>query len=145
MEHEGESNIICNWYAWNNAQRIGKGTGRLGKKRTSGDHKDSGIIKIGPNTEKSPGVLWRLVTLTREENKAGKNSQGIIIIIVIMIKGDPLGIVQEIELWPNEQMVYAQLSIYPGEWDTQTPLEFWHINGSLNLGLTTRSYNNQQQ
>ena len=31
---------------------------------------------------------------------------------------DPLGIVQEIEIWPYEQMVYVQSSICPGEWHT---------------------------
>ena len=34
-------------------KRIGKGTGRLGDKRTSGDHPDYRIIKISQNTEKS--------------------------------------------------------------------------------------------
>ena len=48
-------------------------------------------------------------------------------------KGDPLGIVQEIWIWPYEQMVYAQPSTCPGEWDAQTFLEFWDINGSLTL------------
>ena len=44
----------------NNPQRIGKGFGRLGNKKTSGDHPDYSIIKIGQNTEKSPGNLKRL-------------------------------------------------------------------------------------
>ena len=42
-------------------------------------------------------------------------------------------------------MVYAQPSICPGEWDTQTPIGFWLTNGSLNLSQTIRPYNNQQQ
>ena len=54
-----------------------------------------------------------------------------------------LGIVQEVEDWPYEQMVYAQPRICPGEWDAQTPLG-WITNGSPNLGQTTRPYNNQQ-
>ena len=37
-------------------------------------------------------------------------------------------------------MVYAQHNICPGEWHTQTPLGFWHTNGSPNLGQTTRPY-----
>ena len=37
-----------------------KGTGRFENKRTSGDHPDSSIIKIGQNTEKSLGDLRRL-------------------------------------------------------------------------------------
>ena len=49
-----------------------------------------------------------------------------------MTGGDPLGTVQEIEIWPYEQMVYAQSGICPGEWDTQTPREFWDTNGSSN-------------
>ena len=32
-------------------------------------------------------------------------------------KGDQLGIVQEIAIWPYEQTEYAQARIYPGEWD----------------------------
>ena len=55
------------------------------------------------------------------------------------------GIVQEVEVWPYKQMVYAQKRICPGEWDTQTPLGFWHTNRSPNLGQTTRPYNNQQK
>ena len=35
-------------------------------------------------------------------------------------ESDLLGIVQEIEIWPHEQMVYAQTRICPGEWDAQT-------------------------
>ena len=54
-------------------------------------------------------------------------------------------IVQKISVWPYEQMVYTQPDISSGEWHTQTPLRFWRINGSLNLGQTTRPHNNQQQ
>ena len=39
---------------------IGKGTGRFGNKRISGDHPDYSIIKIDQNTEKSPGYLRKL-------------------------------------------------------------------------------------
>ena len=60
-------------------------------------------------------------------------------------KGDPLGIVQEVKIWPFKQMVYAQPSICPGEWDAQTPLGFWDLNRSPNLDPTTRPYNNHQK
>ena len=60
MEHEGDSDTICNWCAWYSHQRIGKGTGRLGDKRTRGDHPNYSIIKISQNTERSPGYLRRL-------------------------------------------------------------------------------------
>ena len=50
---------------------------------------------------------------------------------------------QEIEIWQYEQIVYAQTRICAGEWDAQTSLGFWHINGSTNLGQTTRPYNSQ--
>ena len=36
---------------------IGIGTGGLGNKRTSGDYPNYFIIKIGQNTERSPGDL----------------------------------------------------------------------------------------
>ena len=54
MEHEGDADTNRNWCAWNNPERTGKGTKRLGNKRTSGNHPDYSIIKIGQNTEKSP-------------------------------------------------------------------------------------------
>ena len=57
MEHAGDNDTNCNWFALNNSQRIHKGTERLGNKRTSGDQPDFNINKIGQNTEKSPGDL----------------------------------------------------------------------------------------
>ena len=51
-------------------------------------------------------------------------------------KSDPLGNVQEIEVWPCEQMVYAQTWICPGEWDAQTSLGFGDTNRSSNLDQT---------
>ena len=39
---------------------INKGTGGLGNQRTSRDHPDYSIIKIGQNTQKSPGDFMRL-------------------------------------------------------------------------------------
>ena len=53
MEHEGDGFTNCNWCNWNNHQKIDKGTGRLGNKKTSGDHPNYNIIKIDQNTEKS--------------------------------------------------------------------------------------------
>ena len=52
-----ESDTNCNWCSLHNPQRVVKGTGRLGNKRTSGDHPDYSIIKICQNTKKSPGDL----------------------------------------------------------------------------------------
>ena len=49
--------FICSWCARYSHQRIDKGTGGLGTKRTSGDHPKDSIIKIGQNTKKSPGDL----------------------------------------------------------------------------------------
>ena len=57
-----------------------KGLGRLGNKRTSRDHPDYSIIKIGQNTEKSPADSRRLAVIHTPAKKpsgiAGmKNSQ----------------------------------------------------------------------
>ena len=60
MEREGDGDITCDWCTWDNPKRIGKGTRRFENQRTSGDHPDYSIIKIGQNTEKSPGNLRRL-------------------------------------------------------------------------------------
>ena len=61
------------------------------------------------------------------------------------MEGTPLGIVQEIEVWPYKKMVYAQFRICPVNWDEQTLLGFWNTNGSLNLGQRTRPKNRQHQ
>ena len=42
-------------------------------------------------------------------------------------------------------MVYAQPSICPREWYTQTSMGLWHTNGPPDLGQKTRPYNNPQQ
>ena len=44
-------------------------------------------------------------------------------------QGDPLGIVQEIEIRPNYEMVYAQTRICPGEWDAWIPKACWNRKG----------------
>ena len=56
-------------------------------------------------------------------------------------EGDQLGIVQEIEIWPYKQAVYAQNRIFLGEWNAQSSLGFWDIKWSLKLGQTTRPSN----
>ena len=69
MEHESDGDTNCNWRTWYSHQRIDCETGGLGNKRTSGDPPNDNIIKIGPNTEKSPGDLRRLpVSQTPVEN-----------------------------------------------------------------------------
>ena len=68
-EHEIGGDINCNWWERYSHQGIGKGAEILGNKRISGNHPDYSIIKIGQNTEKSPGNLRRLaVTKTSVEN-----------------------------------------------------------------------------
>ena len=49
-----------NWCSWYSHQKINKGNGGLGNKRTSRDHPDYCITAIGQNTERSPGDLMRL-------------------------------------------------------------------------------------
>ena len=60
MNHEGYGDTNGSWYTWNNLQRIGKGTGRLGNKGTSGNHQDQSIFDISQNTEKSLEETRRL-------------------------------------------------------------------------------------
>ena len=52
---DGDTN--CNWCPRNDPQRLAKG---IGKQRASEVHPVLSIIKIGQNTEKSPGDLKRL-------------------------------------------------------------------------------------
>ena len=49
-------------------KRNGKRTKRLGNQRTARYYLNDIIIKIGQNSEKSPGLLRRLVTQTPEIN-----------------------------------------------------------------------------
>ena len=60
MEHENDGDTNCNWCSRYSHQKISRRTGGLGSKRTSGDHPNNSIIKIGQNTEKSPRDLRRL-------------------------------------------------------------------------------------
>ena len=69
MEHEGDGDTDCYWSAEYSHQIIDKGTGGVGNKRTSGDHPNYSMVKIGQNTKKSLGDLKRLaVTQTTVEN-----------------------------------------------------------------------------
>ena len=66
MEHESGGDTNYNWSTWNNPVKIVKGTGRLGNKKTSGDHPHYNI-KIGKNT-KSPEDLRFAVIQTPVRN-----------------------------------------------------------------------------
>ena len=55
IEHEGGDDINCNWCTLEQSPGVWFGEWRIGNKRTGKDHPDYSIIKIGPNTEKSPG------------------------------------------------------------------------------------------
>ena len=57
MKHESDDDTNCNWSSWYSNKRSDKGTEGFGNKRTSGDYPNYSIIKIGQNTEKSPGDL----------------------------------------------------------------------------------------
>ena len=50
MEHESDVYTNCNWYTWHSHQMIEKGFG---------DYPNENIIKIGQNSEKSPGNFRR--------------------------------------------------------------------------------------
>ena len=59
VEHESDGYTNYNWCTWYSHQKINKGTGGLGNKRMSGKIPNYIIVKIGQNTEKSPGDLKR--------------------------------------------------------------------------------------
>ena len=69
MVHKGDGDTNCNCLSWYNHQMIWTETGGLENKRMSRDHPNYGIVKIGQNTEKSPGDLRRFfVTQTSVRN-----------------------------------------------------------------------------
>ena len=72
MEHGGDRDINCCWCTCYCHQMIATRTGGLGNKRTSGDHPNKGIIKIGQNTEKSPGLFRRLAVTQTPVKKHNK-------------------------------------------------------------------------
>ena len=84
MEHENDVYTNYNWFFWYSHQRINKGTGGYGYKKSNGDHPNYYIVEIGQNTEQSPGNLRRLAVTQIPVNADVKNSKGIIIIIIII-------------------------------------------------------------
>ena len=60
MEHESDDYTNHDWCFWYSHQRIIKGTGGLGNKRTCENHQNYYIIDNGQNTENSLGDLRRL-------------------------------------------------------------------------------------
>ena len=52
VEDESDYDTCSDWCARYSHQRIGTGTKELGNKRTSRDHPNNSIVKIGQNTEK---------------------------------------------------------------------------------------------
>ena len=56
------------WRAWNNPQKFGKGTGKVGNWRTNRGHPNYSIVEIGQNTEKCPRDQRRIV-VTRSQVK----------------------------------------------------------------------------
>ena len=76
IEHVGDSDTKCNCCDQYNSQRITKGTGGLGNKRTSSNHPNDSIIEISKNSEKSPRDLRRLKTPVEKPsaNAGVKNS-----------------------------------------------------------------------
>ena len=69
MKHGDDGDTNCGWCAQDNPLSICKEAG--GNKKTNRDHPDYSIIKIGQNTEKSPGDLRRL-TNARCHSNSGK-------------------------------------------------------------------------
>ena len=69
MDHESDGDTNCNKCTQDSHERFGTGTGGLWNKRTSGDHPNYSIVKIGQNTEKSPGHLQRLAVTPVKNNQ----------------------------------------------------------------------------
>ena len=67
MEHESNGDTNCNLCTCNDTQSIDKMAERVENRRTSRDHPNYSILKIGQNTEKSPGNLRFGVTQTPEK------------------------------------------------------------------------------
>ena len=60
-------------------------------------------------------------------------------------KSDPLGIVQEIEIWPYYQILHAQSSICPGRWNADISHGFYDGNRSTIPGQITGHNDNNEK
>ena len=60
VENESDVETNYSWCSLYSHQKINKGTGEIGNKKTSGDHPNFCVIEIGQNTEKSPGDLRKV-------------------------------------------------------------------------------------
>ena len=57
VEYESDGDTYTNQHAWNSSQWVGKRKRIVVKRRANRNHPNHSIIKIGQNTEKSPGDL----------------------------------------------------------------------------------------
>ena len=64
---------------------------------------------------------------------------------ILAFQNISLGIVQEIEVSPYEQILNTQPRVCPGEWDAKTHMGFWDTNISPTLREMTRPCDNQQR
>ena len=64
MEHESDGDTNCNWCSWNDLQRLGKVTGRVGNERTSRHHPNYGIVKIGQDY--SFGIIMMIIIIIKK-------------------------------------------------------------------------------
>ena len=53
MVHEGDGDTNCNWHAWNDPLKLGKGAGSVGYQRTNRDHPNYSTIEIHQNIEET--------------------------------------------------------------------------------------------
>ena len=98
---------------------FGKGTWRVGNRWTNRDHP---IHSIFSNTENSPGDLRKLdITWTPEKNYQLR--------LMREIRNNNNNMVQEVEVWTCEQVLWAQSGVPPVEWDARGSRGFLDTNG----------------
>ncbi len=61
MEYEVNGNTNCIGEFGTALQKLGKGNGRVGNRRTSRENLNDSIVKTGRNTKQSPGDMRRLI------------------------------------------------------------------------------------
>ena len=71
MRHKTNGDINCNWRSWNDTQRFGKGTGRVGYMSTSRDHHFN-IFMIGKNTGRFQETWWDLLLFSLQWKTTSK-------------------------------------------------------------------------
>ena len=107
IEHEGNGDTGYNWYVRNDSQSLGNSDRKARYNSSIREHRNYSILKIGQNTEKSPGDLRRLAVTQTPLKDRQQVLVWIARLIIIMIKMRR-NIWKEIDDYSSIYLTYSQ-------------------------------------